>query len=323
MSDPTLTSRPPAFLSDEHVVATVLIVDDEKLGATKVATMVQKGGHRTILAHSWTEAIQRFAEHDVDLVLMDAVMPNVDGFKLTRMLRERSRSYVPIVFLTGMSDQKARRRCIEAGADDLLTKPVDELELTIRLVAMLRIRRLTRALEEKSRALGQLAKIDGLTGLENRRMLDERLPKEAERARRYGRELSLLMMDVDHFKKVNDTHGHDVGDEVLVCLGGVLRAGVREADFAHRYGGEEFVVLAPETGLDAAVELAERLRGAFHAASAKASVAGAQTLSIGVASLAALPDDIEASGLQSAADAALYDAKRGGRDRVRRCDEDE
>ena len=175
MSDPTLTSRPPAFLSDEHVVATVLIVDDEKLGATKVATMVQKSGHRTILAHSWTEAIQRFAEHDVDLVLMDAVMPNVDGFKLTRMLRERSRSYVPIVFLTGMSDQKARRRCIEAGADDLLTKPVDELELTIRLVAMLRIRRLTRALEEKSRALGQLAKIDGLTGLENRRMLDEKV----------------------------------------------------------------------------------------------------------------------------------------------------
>lgn len=318
MTDPTLTSRPPAFLSDEHVVATVLIVDDEKLGATQVAAMVQKSGHRTVLAHSWTEAIQRFAEHDVDLVLMDAVMPNVDGLKLTRMLRERSRSYVPIVFLTAQSDSKARRRCIEAGADDLLAKPVDELELYIRLIAMLRIRRLTRALEEKSRALGQLAKIDALTGLENRRMLDERLPKEVERARRYGRELSLLMMDVDHFKKVNDTHGHDVGDEVLVCLGGVLKGNVREADFAHRYGGEEFVVVAPETGLDAAVELAERLRAAFHRASGGASAAGAQTLSIGVASLASLPEDADAPALQTAADAALYEAKRAGRDQVRR-----
>ena len=126
------------------------------------------------------------------------------------------------------------------------------------------------------------------------------------------------MMDVDHFKKVNDTHGHDVGDEVLVCLGGVLKGKVREADFAHRYGGEEFVVVAPETGLDAAVELAERLRAAFHRASGGASAAGAQTLSIGVASLASLPEDADAAALQTAADSALYEAKRAGRDQVRR-----
>lgn len=295
--------------------ARVLIVDDERLGARATADMVEALGHEPVLAHTWTSALQSFTRTPIDLVLMDALMPTVDGFKLTRLLREHATSFVPIVFITGLADREARERAAAAGADDLLTKPVDEVELRIRLSTMLRIRGLTQALEDRTRALDRLAKVDPLTGLLNRRVLNDDLPTELARARRYRRALSLFMLDVDHFKAVNDRHGHDVGDQVLSGLGELLRSTLREADRAYRYGGEELTVLAPETGSERALELAERIRAGFESTTLDAP-GGPQTLSIGVAEVTTFADAPDAPTLIRAADRALYRAKRSGRNRV-------
>lgn len=309
MDAPSVPSIPPPELDTSDVRARVLVVDDDRVGSKMVAAMIERLGHEVILAHEWTDALRVFKSQAIDLVFMDAVMPTVDGFKLTRIFRERSASYVPIVFVTGLTDQRARQRCVECGADDLLTKPVDEFELQIRLTAMLRIRRLTKALEEKSAMLAKMARVDALTGLLNRRALDERLPEEVARARRYDRPLCLLMLDVDHFKLVNDTRGHDAGDGILRGLGEIFRSTMRVTDGIFRYGGEEFVILAPDTDPSEAAILAERIRAAFQERSG-------ETLSVGIACLSGLVEDADSEVLKLAADEALYVAKRGGRDQV-------
>ncbi len=296
--------------------ALILIVDDEPLGARRVAEMVGELGHRALVAQSWTDAIRLFSGNPIDLVLMDAVMPTVDGFKLTRILRDQARSYVPIVFVTGLTDRSARERGVEAGADDLLMKPVDPVELRVRLTAMLRIRRLTQDLETKTRTLALLASTDALTGLHNRRSLDERLPIELERANRYDRPVSLLMLDIDRFKHVNDGYGHEAGDEVLSFTGDLVRDVTRAAALGFRYGGEEFVIIAPETTAAHAGELGERLRTAFASRSAAACRAGGQTVSIGVCATHQLLPPVEVGAILRAVDAALYRAKQSGRDRV-------
>lgn len=296
--------------------AHVLIVDDDAVGARELARTVEEIGHRATLANSWTDAIRNFGAEDVDLVLMDAVMPTVDGFKLTKILRARASSYVPIVFVTGLADASAREQGVAVGADDFLTKPVDALELKVRMTAMLRIRHLTQDLEAKSRALSRLANLDGLTGIENRRSFDDRLPAELDRARRYEHPLSLLMLDIDHFKRVNDRYGHAVGDTVLEFFGRMLNESTRACDLVYRYGGEEFVLIAPETDSAAALVVAERVRHAFELRSPEATRAGPQTVSIGASGTDLWEREVDASDLLYGADMALYQAKSSGRNRV-------
>ncbi len=298
--------------------AHVLIVDDNAGAATAIAQTVGALGHRTTIATTWTDALRAFDASSVDIVLMDAVMPTVDGFKLTRMLRARASSYVPIVFLTSLADAQARQLGVTVGADDFLSKPVDALELKMRLTAMLRIRRLTLDLETKGKTLARLANLDPLTGVENRRSMDERLAQELARARRYKHPLSVLMLDLDHFKRVNDDFGHAVGDAVLVFLGQLLEEITRTCDMVHRYGGEEFVIIVPETGSKAAMLLGERIRAAVIARSPTATEAGRQTLSIGIAGTDQWADEVEGTQLLYGADMALYRAKAAGRDRVER-----
>lgn len=305
-----------AFGTDEFVPATILVVDDDRVGSAHVASMLEGLGHTPRVAQTWTEALRMFRSETIDLVLMDAVMPTVDGFKLTRMLRSQATTYVPIVFVTGLSDQAAKQRGILSGADDFLTKPVDALELRMRLTAMLRIRRLTQALETHNRALDRIAYVDALTGLLNRRSFEERLPAELERANRYRRPVAVLMADVDHFKAINDTHGHEAGDRVLALIGRLLRERLRSADMGFRYGGEELVVIAPETDSARAREAGERLRRAFEQVSTVECPSGRQTLSCGVVATDQFDGPVTAAELVRAADSALYEAKRDGRNRV-------
>ena len=315
---PSIPQRMTPLLEQVPRQAHVLVVDDDPASAHYVAARVRELGHRTTEATTWIEAVRAFSS-DVDLVLMDAVMPTVDGFKLTKILRQRAHSYVPIVFLTGLADSAAQQRGIACGADDFLIKPVGMLELGVRMTAMLRIRELTRELENKSRALEKLARIDPLTGVANRRDLEQTLESEVARAVRYGHPLSVIMVDVDHFKLVNDNFGHAVGDEILCMLGKLLTRCTRTTDRCYRYGGEEFVVLAPETPTDAAVILADRIREAFAAESPAASEAGKQTLSAGVACTHQFDGAITPANLLGAADLALYQAKADGRNRVCLC----
>lgn len=303
------------FPSQPNWRAHVLIVDDDPTCAASLADQVKRLGHDVTVASSWTEAVRVFGREKFDLVLMDAVMPGVDGFKLTHMLRGRSTSYVPILFVTALGDTRSREQGIHAGADDFLSKPVDDFELRVRLTAMLRIRRLTMDLEAKGKALEEMAHIDELTGIGNRRRFENRLSVELSRARRYEHPLSLLVCDIDHFKSVNDEFGHAVGDEVLQFFGDLLGRQLRSPDAAFRYGGEEFVVLTPETESVAARLLADRLREVFEQDSGTTS-AGRRTISIGVSGTDVLGPEVAASQLFETADKALYRAKQNGRNRV-------
>ena len=304
----------PAANADPR--AQILIVDDDEATAREVAHTVRGLGHAATTAHSWTDALRAFDAQRTDLVLMDAVMPNVDGFKLTRLLRSRSNSYVPIVFLTGLTDNDAKRACVASGADDFLAKPVDSLELNLRLTAMLRIRSLTRRLEAQTVTLDRMARFDALTGVGNRRTFEERLASEIARARRHRRPVALLMMDIDHFKRVNDEYGHGVGDELLATFGRMLNDITRSCDFPCRYGGEEFAVIATETRTVDAVQLGERIRMQFRERSRSVPAGGVKTVSIGVCGSDMLDGGLGGDELKQAADTALYRAKHLGRDRV-------
>ncbi|WP_052554360.1 GGDEF domain-containing response regulator [Enhygromyxa salina] len=299
----------------EVVRAQILVVDDDPAAATATSSILLEFGHAVTVAHGWTDALRAFDPSSTDLVLMDAVMPNVDGLKLTRLLREQSASYVPMVFLTGLTSKEVREQCINAGADDFLTKPVDPLELRVRLKAMLRIRALTKALEDKSREFERAARTDSLTGVGNRRVFDERIMVELSRATRHQRPLSLLMFDLDHFKAVNDRFGHMAGDQLLALFGQVLRDQLRVTDIPCRYGGEEFMIIAPETTADQAKVLAERVRRVF-ARSAAELKTGPQTVSVGIAGTDMIEGRPDREVLVLTADAALYRAKGRGRDRV-------
>ena len=295
--------------------ATIMVVDDDPAQAQHTASLVSELGYRVRLATDWIEAVRMFDDAVVDLVLMDAVMPTVDGFKLTRMLRARMRSFVPIVFLTSLREPNARAQGLVAGADDFLHKPVRPEALSLRIAAMLRIRQLTRVLESKSRELELMANQDALTGVGNRRAFEACLEREWERARRYAHPLSLVLIDLDHFKEVNDRFGHEVGDALLAFVGEVLEMEISGGERAFRYGGEEFVVLAPEQGPERARNLAERLRRAVAGRSGAASAAGPRTCSAGVAGIPA-PGLSSPGALFEAADRALYAAKERGRDQV-------
>ncbi len=303
-------SAEPVTPFPDALGARILVVDDERFSGESVAGMLTDLGHQPTVATDWASALDSFNAR-TDLVLLDLVMPGVDGLKLAALMRERSESYVPIVFLTGRSDDESKERALLAGGDDFLVKPVSRLELRVRVTAMLRIRRLTQRLHAR-------AHVDPLTSVGNRRAFDEALQRRCAESTRYRRSFSLVLLDVDYFKQVNDTYGHAVGDEVLMILADVLRDGVRSTDQLFRYGGEEFAVLAPETEIEGALTLAERLRVGFRLATRRCP-AGRQTLSAGVASTNGT-GAFDRRRLLKAADDALYRAKGAGRDRVMAAD---
>lgn len=293
---------------------TVLVVDDEPAMLQALADMVGDCGYRAVTAPSWTEALRLYRHDRPAVVVLDVVMPGIDGYKLARMFKSETAGFVPVILVTGLGDLESRRRGMAAGADDFLTKPVSQLELEIRLKSMLRIKQLTDELHAANDKLARLAVTDPLTGLHNRRSLDEHLQREHDRARRYGGAYTVAILDIDHFKVVNDTHGHAVGDRILVLVSRELERLVRKTDVVGRWGGEEFLVLAPETPAEGALILGERLREAVAAAASRQAGLPPVTASIGLSSSDAAPAD-GIDELIERADAALYEAKRRGRNR--------
>jgi two-component system cell cycle response regulator len=295
--------------------ARVLIVDDDRLQCAEVAQIVRDWQAEVFTAQTLADALRLHKEARPDLVLLDVMMPHVDGYKLAQMFK-RDASFTPIILLTALEDLDSKRRGLSAGADEFLTKPVNALELQIRMSSMLRIKRLADELERVNKNLAELATIDGLTQLVNRRVLDVRLSEELSRAKRYKHPLTCMLVDVDHFKAVNDSYGHQVGDRVLIEVAFAIKQSLRATDVIGRYGGEEFMVLAPETPIAAARVVAERIRAAITKRTFEKADEGlpSVTASIGVAST-----EIEAKSeddLVKRADEALYRAKHEGRNRV-------
>jgi two-component system cell cycle response regulator len=293
--------------------ARVLIVDDDRVQCEAMARTVREWEAEVHTARDFAEALRLHREIRPDLVMLDVMMPHVDGYKLAQMFKKDS-VFTPIILLTALEDLDSKRRGLAAGADEFLTKPVSALELQIRMSSMIRIKRLADELEEANKELNALATIDPLTQVGNRRLLDLRLADEFERSRRYKRPLACLLIDIDHFKGVNDVHGHQVGDSVLALVGRTISRSIRATDMAGRYGGEEFMVLAPETAAGPSRAVAERIRIMVAQRSAETEGVPPVTVSIGVATTELEPSDRAA--LVKRADEALYQAKREGRNRV-------
>jgi len=246
---------------------------------------------------------------DWDILLLDRRLPDGDGVNFCREIRKNS-PHRYIILLTGDATQQSKLAGFDCGADDYVTKPFQMEELLARVRAGRRIVELQKALLASNRRLEELSRTDDLTGVGNRRFFDAELASRFEHAQRYGRPLTLVMIDIDHFKNVNDTFGHQAGDEVLQHVARVLQRNTRRSDFVARFGGEEFVVLLPETALLEGLQVAEKIRAAVPAENLPTRV----TVSAGVAAIPLQLDTPEE--LVAAADRALYRAKEKGRNRV-------
>ena len=302
----------------------ILIVDDNALIRSEIKAVLMKDGsfsHFMEAADGLT-AFKTIMETPPDLVLCDLVMPGFDGLKFLGLKASRKElEQIPVIILTAEDDLDRKAEILERGAQDYVTKPFHEKELLARVRIHTKLKLLQDELREKNVLLETLSVTDVLTGLANRRRLMTRLEEEVARARRYKTPLSVVMIDIDHFKHVNDVHGHAMGDEVLRNIGAMLKAGVRTTDLAARYGGEELTLVLPHTDIPAAVQVAENLRERFAELEHRLDgVTVKKTVSMGVAARDGQGDMPSAEDLLKYADEALYCAKQNGRNRVEAAD---
>jgi two-component system, cell cycle response regulator len=322
------TPAAPAAEERPELGARILLVDDHEDNIEVLKLRLESWGYGTDSVNDGAAALQYVEQSPPDLILLDVMMPEVSGIEVARRVKaNKSLPFIPIIMQTALDSTEAKVEGLEAGADDYITKPIDFAELKARLRSMLRIKRLQEALEERERELLEvnerlrhMSQTDALTGLDNRRHLNDRLEEMFQHAQRLAEPFSCVMCDLDHFKSVNDTHGHQVGDEVLKQLSGILKDEAREIDRVGRYGGEEFMLLLPGTVLDAAVTFAERVRKRIegHTFSFPGGTLS-RTASFGVSGWPH-PKIKACDSLVRAADDALYVAKEMGRNRVIRFD---
>ena len=289
----------------------ILVAEDQPTCAQFLRRVLEHLGHEVDLVPDGEAAWQAIAETEANLLISDWVMPRLDGLELCRRIRAaRLNHYIYIILLTAKDRREDLIAGLRAGADDFLTKPPDHDELAVRLEVAARILAVHAELARKNAVLESLAVTDALTTLANRRAFDAELSREVAVANRTGALLSLIMLDVDFFKRYNDDFGHPAGDEVLRAVGNAIRASIRGTDVAARYGGEEFAVLLPRTDMSSAVRVGERIRIEI---ATNSNLLRRVTASLGVATLAPGGD---LASLVNQADKALYRAKQTGRDRV-------
>jgi len=297
----------------------LLIVDDSPGLRQEVRRLAERlgvfGGCQE--AENGVDGYKKALSRPPDLILCDLVMPSVDGFKFLTLVRNRpDLRDIPVILLTGQTDVETKIRGLELGASDYVTKPFDGGELLARIKVQLKIKALQDALRASNEQLQELSSVDPLTKLFNRRYFMQALEGEFDRMDRHGNPLSFVMMDIDHFKRLNDAYGHQAGDEVLQGLAERIRREARTSDVPGRYGGEEFCVILPQTPLEGGAEFARRLRVAVD--SEPFLVQGETlrvTASLGVASCPG-PRVETVDDLIRLADEALYAAKAAGRNRV-------
>jgi len=288
----------------------VLIIDDSPEAIAVARARLTKEENLTVLcADGGRSGLEMLKAEKPDLILLDVDMPDISGFDLCRTIKsDLELCMIPIIFLTGSSNAEDKVRGLDLGAVDYISKPFDAFELRARVRAALRTKHFQDLLIE-------YAHIDPLTSLPNRRALQERLAQEWDRILRHGGRLSFIMVDLDHFKRINDAYGHSIGDRVLQEVARVLQGQCRKIDLPTRYGGEEFAIVVPGAASLDAARLAERCRGDIEKVAVKAGDATAGiTASFGVS-------DSDGVGSTDAmielADRALFQAKESGRNTVR------
>ncbi len=311
---PGLTQRPPteetiALLAEDGDHGTILIVDDDPETRSMLGKRLTARGFTIREAEDGVAALALLAKERVDLMLLDVIMPNMGGFELMMNLRRsRNRADLPVIMTTARGRREDVVQALRCGANDYVTKPIDFPILLARIQSQM-------AAKHAQDELRRMATTDALTGVSNRRYFFEVATAEIERSRRYKRPLSLAMLDVDFFKKVNDTYGHDAGDLVLKEVVTSLRKTLRDSDFIARFGGEEFVILAPETTFEQMIVTGERMRAALEATEVKTHTLTIRfTASFGVTQVLAGIEPVDAA--LKRADEGLYAAKKNGRNRV-------
>lgn len=299
----------------------ILLVEDEPTTRAMMTRQLTRAGYEVKAVKNGAEALAVLKDQFFAMMLTDWDMPEMDGVTLCKAVREMPlEGYVYTILLTARGGKAHVIEGLAAGADDYLIKPPDDSELRARLNTGRRILKLEQSLRAANSRIHLLSVTDPLTGTYNRRYLMERLPQEIERARRYVRPLSIVLCDADHFKQVNDTHGHLAGDEVLRGFATLLMQFSRaDVDWVVRYGGEEFIIVLPETAHSDAMAFADKMCTAIEAHTFKSATGTlAVTASFGVASLDSAPPGEAGSVdcLISCADACLYQSKELGRNRV-------
>jgi diguanylate cyclase (GGDEF)-like protein len=297
----------------------ILVVDDEPLSRHVLQAAVEQLGHQWTAAENGQAAWRCFNQDKPEVLITDLLMPEVDGLELCRRVRADTRAgYTYIILVTVLGERHDVVRGMEAGADDYLIKPLQRFDLQARLIAAQRVTDVHAELARHRAQLAHLARHDPLTGLSNRRSLQEDLEVLHARSQRYGRGYALAMCDIDRFKAYNDTHGHQAGDEALRAVAATIAQEVRGGDSVYRYGGEEFLLVLPEQTLDTALVAVERVRSAVERLAIPQPVArpdGMLTLSAGIAAFG--PGEAPtAEELLQRADAALYRAKAAGRNQI-------
>ncbi len=316
-------ARELGYRSGVAPASKILVIDDSRTQLDWLVEVLEKEGYEVRTAIDGRDAIRKVRTESPDLVLLDMVLPDMSGLEVLRLIKPADESqFLPVIIQSSKSDVESKVEGLRIGAHDFLVKPFAEQELVARCANMLKLKSLQERLREARKQLEEQSITDGLTGLKNRRFFDERLHEEFKRAQRYGDTLSLIMIDLDHFKDVNDRHGHPAGDVVLREAAALIRASIRDPDICARYGGEEFAVILPKTHMTGALAVAERIWKELGNKEYLVAANGTPTprkvrvsASLGIAFY---PSKDISSGdlLVRFADQALYNAKRGGRNSI-------
>ncbi len=291
---------------------TILVIDDDASIHRAVEQRLDRVVDQVLKAVSPTTGLRIAIQEKPDVILLDINMPQLDGFKVCRHLQENRATHdIPILFLTADQNPRNLAKALDAGASDFISKPFNAIELEARVRIALRTKRMIDLLEKRAR-------IDALTGLNNRAAMDDALVAATAAFRRTGHPVALLMIDVDHFKGINDTHGHGVGDDVIRRVGASIRANCRPYDVACRFGGDEFGVILAQSDNSCGEQTSRRILDGISEIRIRTSGDEIEVrCSAGLASASAMPNGFEPADLLKRADEALYRAKSEGRNRLR------
>jgi diguanylate cyclase (GGDEF)-like protein len=294
----------------------VLLVDDTPENLDILGHILKGNGLIISVAPNGEIALKIATQNTPDLILLDIMMPDMDGYEVCKRLKQnKATQEMPIIFISAMAELGDIVKGFKIGGADYVVKPFREEEVLVRINTQLSLRKLLLEKNELIEELDSLSRIDPLTKVSNRRDIMEKLEGEQSRFERYGKCFSVIMCDIDYFKKVNDLHGHDAGDYVLKQVAMLLRKHIRELDKLSRWGGEEFLIVLPETSLAGAANAAEKMRRSIESYSFEYSGAVLKTtMSFGVSCHA--NSGVKLEDLLKTADEYLYQAKNQGRNRV-------
>ena len=291
----------------------ILVVEDEKAIRELIQMFLGKSGFQSFTAVSAEEGIEILESQDIGIVLTDVQLPGMNGLELTKLIKNTYNA--DVIIMTGYCLEYSFKDAMNHGASDLIMKPIRLEDLLLRINMVIKNRSERKEHNRKLEELKNLSIKDDLTGLFNKRQFYNHIRQEIERSNRYLRSLSLILMDIDNFKSLNDTYGHLCGDEILAGMGKIIKSAVRKQDIAFRYAGDEFTIILPETGIEKATAVAERVRQAVENGTEIFSNVCHLKVTVSMGVVEYLTDE-DIKSFVHRADSAMYASKRKGRNKI-------